>query len=894
MKLTAKLAIAVLVLCASCWATPALVNSCVVGNEANTASITTPSCIPPAGSFVIITTTAVRPFSTLTISDLCGDTFVNANATVFPFHDSIQDGDLYIWYIKSAIGCTPNTFTTIPSSGSSALEIHVSWWTGMSGWAPDQTSVANAATGGTSFNSGSKTTTKNGELIFGYTFPFGHSSPGAGFTGITLVNGDWDEYQVQPTAGSVSATFTSDSPSTWLAAMQTFASPCPDPINNAGYVRVGAGGSNNGTSWTNAFTSIPATLVRGCTYYLAVGSYGSYNLSTANSGTTPITIQSATVANHGIATGWLDTFAGQAVFTGIERVTDHWILDGATGGGPPDWACTTCGIKISMPVSGGQSHAFGDSGSTTITDITLRHMDIQGRGRAYTGGDTDLVYFVSDAYNGFTVDHCYMHDTDRTMFLTWPSAGSGMTIQYSYIAKNGAAEHREAWSFSNDSNVIIRYNLFEEIFGTGVLAAVNNAGTASNWQVNGNVFYWTGPYSDVNGTGLINTGVIVVAASNCPTLQCIHTSGWTVTNNVVANIVSGSFLSAFDFESVTGSLICENNIWYNNNASSGPGPSGCGAGTDDYNWFFGNTPTNNTSGAHDVVGTSSPFNAGTNANFPNGNWTLKASIPGLAQAGYTADMLGNTFAPNWDRGALVFQSLTPAPVVSLASSSVNCGNSQIGVQVACSSVLLTNTGNATLNISSIAVAGTNTGDFSQANTCGSTVASGANCSITPSFTPTAGGVRSASINITDDATGSPQSIALSGNGGAPVASLAPSSLTFGSLNVSTSSAAQTLTLSNTGTSALSITSISLTGSNPGDYFQSNNCPVGSSLGTSSSCTITVTFTPLAVGARSASVSVVDGASGSPHTSTLSGTGVQPLISGQANPGARMSGRAVLK
>src|SRR5690348_11914306 len=86
------------------------------------------------------------------------------------------------------------------------------------------------------------------------------------------------------------------------------------------YIRAGATGNGSGTDWTNACSGFSGScaisgLVRGDTYYVADGSYGSQTFDTANSGSSVITIIKATVANHGTATGWSDTFGdGQAVF----------------------------------------------------------------------------------------------------------------------------------------------------------------------------------------------------------------------------------------------------------------------------------------------------------------------------------------------------------------------------------------------------------------------------------------------------------------------------------------------------------------------------------------------------------------------------------------------------
>src|SRR5205823_8279238 len=104
-------------------------------------------------------------------------------------------------------------------------------------------------------------------------------------------------------------------------------------------------------------------------------------------------------------------------------------------------------------------------------------------------------------------------------------------------------------------------------------------------------------------------------------------------------------------------------------------------------------------------------------------------------------------------------------------------------------------------------------------------------------------------------------------------SLSPTSVYFGSHPVNTTSAAQNVTLTNNGSSALTITSISITGTNSGDFAQTNNCPLSpSTLAASASCAISVTFRPTATGTRSGTLSVADNAAGSPQTASLTGTG----------------------
>jgi hypothetical protein len=104
-------------------------------------------------------------------------------------------------------------------------------------------------------------------------------------------------------------------------------------------------------------------------------------------------------------------------------------------------------------------------------------------------------------------------------------------------------------------------------------------------------------------------------------------------------------------------------------------------------------------------------------------------------------------------------------------------------------------------------------------------------------------------------------------------SLSPTSVTFASQQVNSTSGAQTVTVTNSGTAPLTISGISLAGTNPGDFAQTNTCPVSpATLAASANCTVSVTFTPTAGGSRSASLSVADNAAGSPQTAALSGTG----------------------
>jgi hypothetical protein len=108
-----------------------------------------------------------------------------------------------------------------------------------------------------------------------------------------------------------------------------------------------------------------------------------------------------------------------------------------------------------------------------------------------------------------------------------------------------------------------------------------------------------------------------------------------------------------------------------------------------------------------------------------------------------------------------------------------------------------------------------------------------------------------------------------------IASLSPGSLNFGNQTAGITSSPQNVTLTNNGNINLTISLIQISGTNSGDFNQTNNCP--SSLTPNNSCQIGVTFTPTTTGTRNAAVSVTDNAPGSPQSVSLTGVGVVPAV-----------------
>ena len=204
-------------------------------------------------------------------------------------------------------------------------------------------------------------------------------------------------------------------------------------------------------------------------------------------------------------------------------------------------------------------------------------------------------------------------------------------------------------------------------------------------------------------------------------------------------------------------------------------------------------------------------------------------------------------------------------VVTLTPTSLKWNTIIVGATGSPKTVTLTNTGSAALSIGSVSISG----DFSQlavTKPCVGTVLAGASCTIKVQFTPTQTGVRNGAITITDNAADSPQTVPLSGTGGAQ-ASLTPASVTYAVRTVGTTSPAKVFTLTNH-------QSVALTGvvpSTAGDFSVSaTTC--GTSVAALGNCTISVVFTPTQTGTRTGTLSMADSAVNSPQTANLTGTG----------------------
>ena len=392
------------------------------------------------------------------------------------------------------------------------------------------------------------------------------------------------------------------------------------------YVRSGANGSNNGSSWTDAYTALPKTLQRGATYYIADGTYGPYIFNDAESGTKLITIKKATIADHGSATGWLNSYGdGQAYFVGAQdRVlnftTGYWTFDG-------NGAIGTYGFKASTlvgdpsPPPGYRVVSVGVSIPNVLNNITIRSIEIDGRDVPFVDG------FGLNKVNNFLLSNYEVHHLeDDAVEGCHPCTNSIIEYGYHHDSHGGPSgvSRPDAYDIYQFSNFTWRYNY---IVHHSQMLFFSSSKLVGRADVYGNVF--------VNTNG--GTGSKCINARSTVVMGPLY-----IYNNTCAGTNDGFVFSSLH----TG--VAKNNLFYNISRTFT-----FGGLAHSHNWYF-NTPIINEPTKQTGVG--SPF-----VSFPT-NLRLKAATlsgdTGIGAA-YRIDDLNDAGITRgadgvWDRGAFEY------------------------------------------------------------------------------------------------------------------------------------------------------------------------------------------------------------------------------------------------
>jgi hypothetical protein len=255
----------------------------------------------------------------------------------------------------------------------------------------------------------------------------------------------------------------------------------------------------------------------------------------------------------------------------------------------------------------------------------------------------------------------------------------------------------------------------------------------------------------------------------------------------------------------------------------------------------------------------------------------------------------NAAGTNTDVG-LTGTGVVAGPIVSLNTATQPFAGQSVNTTSAARTTVLTNTGNQALSLpaGSIAIVGTNPGDFARtapAGNCGTTLAAGASCNIAITFRPTVAGARSGTLRLTTNSsgvTGKVDTVALTGtglSGGIGLASpnLTGTTLAFGNarrsglLGLGGTTVTRNLTVSSTGPGALVISSVQIlaaaTSSAPNNYsVTANNCGTAARAVGGATCTISVRFAPNATGARNATLRINNNTAAGQTNINLTGNG----------------------
>jgi hypothetical protein len=233
--------------------------------------------------------------------------------------------------------------------------------------------------------------------------------------------------------------------------------------------------------------------------------------------------------------------------------------------------------------------------------------------------------------------------------------------------------------------------------------------------------------------------------------------------------------------------------------------------------------------------------------------------------------LGMVRAATYGRGLwqqpLLTATTLAQPALTLSATSFNFAPQQVSTQSAAQTLTVTSSGNAPVTFGGLVI----TGDFTETDNCAQqTLAVNSFCTVQLYFTPTATGTRTGQLTLYANISGGQAIVTLTGIGTAPAAiTLTPAALSFPATLVNQTSAVQNIVVANLGGTTATLQTPIITGGNASDFaISANTC--GATLGSSTGCTLSITFTPAGGGARSAQLSLTDSAG--TQTAQLTGTG----------------------
>jgi len=326
----------------------------------------------------------------------------------------------------------------------------------------------------------------------------------------------------------------------WAVTLTAIVSVVSETAAASKYIRSGATGTGDGSSWANAYPTFAAvSWARGNTYFVAGGTYPeSVTINKAASGSSYIIVKKANAADNSRDAGWIADYESKtAIIQGTLRLFGGYIVwDGVTGSGAGGY-----GMTIYQATPSAAYVVVCDAGAS---NFEILHTEIRGSG--YSAGATgqDGVYYnATSPQKGFRIAYCYIHDVTRNGVTVGGLVGTsyadyGFLYEGNYMSETGgctnAGIHGQGIQISYasaDAFTVIRDNFFRNACGTGMIVWLG--GTGSNHSdacIYNNVFWMT------DLTTYLNCSPGVIYSHNLATSQ----ARFYVFNNTVYGVGSVS------------------------------------------------------------------------------------------------------------------------------------------------------------------------------------------------------------------------------------------------------------------------------------------------------------------------------------------------------------------
>jgi hypothetical protein len=410
------------------------------------------------------------------------------------------------------------------------------------------------------------------------------------------------------------------------------------------YIRAGASGANNGSSWTDAWTHFSSvSWIRLDTYYVAGGTFSENVLvTTAISGTNWITLKKANATDNSNDPGWDSSYETlQTVIAGsFESYYGYLEVDGVTGSGTAGHGIQIWNTNTTPPL-----YLGGSAGTYHIF-----HTEIKGAGAGVNYANYDGVSLNNATANqkGFHVASCWVHEANRNGVTLGGLVGTsyadyGMLFESNVVSETGnclnVAAHGQGLQISygaEDGFTIIRNNTFRNIAGTGMIAWL--AGTGSihhDAEIYNNIFYTTNASIYNVSPGVITSLDTCTAATNI-----------FIANNTFYNLDLAE-IRIWGQQSTNGNSIV-NNVFEGCNFTD----VHSGVATNLNNGYYGNTGKGVPTGTPGQVnGSSTTFVGAAAGDFrllPQGY--AVGSVVNLSSY-FTTDFSGATRGSQWALGA---------------------------------------------------------------------------------------------------------------------------------------------------------------------------------------------------------------------------------------------------